>query len=127
MRDSSLDSDGGQRPSSKRQTYPPIPLGPSRYFSDGKRLIDYVLSYNVDDFDDEADADSDEEVGLTLISDMHDALQDPPSTSRSQSIPRRSEKRRVFEANLQKLGLELEYAAARVRARSYWFPYHSSF
>ncbi|KAH7729860.1 Anoctamin/TMEM 16 [Aphelenchoides avenae] len=99
MRDSSLDSDGGQRPSSKRQTYPPIPLGPSRYFSDGKRLIDYVLSYNVDDFDDEADADSDEE--------------DPPSTSRSQSIPRRSEKRRVFEANLQKLGLELEYAAAR--------------
>uniref|UniRef100_A0A914DX58 Anoctamin n=1 Tax=Acrobeloides nanus TaxID=290746 RepID=A0A914DX58_9BILA len=75
----------------------------SQYFSDGKRLIDYVLVYgesNTDDDDEDIEFDN-----------------EPKNKSGSVTLLRfgikKASRREIFESNLQKLGLELEYASAK--------------
>ncbi|KAI1726715.1 calcium-activated chloride channel domain-containing protein [Ditylenchus destructor] len=67
------------------------------YFSDGTRRVDFVLAYDLaEDSTRNNSVDEDEE----------------PSSGASKSSPERhSDKRRIFETNLQLLGLEVEYAS----------------
>lgn len=69
----------------------------SSYFTDGKRLIDFVLAYEPKN-DSVENADD----GDTIV----------PSSGKARNAQTHWDKRRIFEANLQKLGLELEYATA---------------
>nr|CAD2192904.1 unnamed protein product [Meloidogyne enterolobii] len=60
----------------------------SSYFSDGKRLIDFVLAYEVkamDEYESKEESSGDEQM----------------------------EKRQIFESNMQALGLELEYVTSK--------------
>jgi hypothetical protein len=71
--------------------------------SDGKRLIDFVLAYEPKNEKEEKPGEDEEE----MVSNKNAATNSSPNQSHS-------DKRRIFEANLHKLGLELEYANATV-------------
>ncbi|KAK0395415.1 hypothetical protein QR680_001269 [Steinernema hermaphroditum] len=71
------------------------------YFADGVRHIDYVLAYEEDE---EEDPERDPEIA---------AKQEPEGPHDAQTWgEKKAEKRKVFEDNLRKLGLELEYTEA---------------
>ncbi|KAI6228301.1 Anoctamin [Aphelenchoides besseyi] len=72
------------------------------FFSDGVRLIDYVLAYDMDLLDDdEEDEQSDDE------------QKDVSTSYRSTAQLSAAEKRRVYENNLKIQGLELEWFYAK--------------
>lgn len=81
-----------------------VEIPPSQYFSDGKRLVDYVLAYEEDEDDDEGSEDDSQPTSSVTTSNDKGA----------KKAAKKFNKRYIFESNLQKLGLELEYAAAKV-------------
>uniref|UniRef100_A0A915EBB7 Anoctamin dimerisation domain-containing protein n=1 Tax=Ditylenchus dipsaci TaxID=166011 RepID=A0A915EBB7_9BILA len=86
--------------SAARKSATPKPLMHSRassYFSDGMRRIDFVLAY---DPSEKENKDVDEEATTS-------------GSSGRNSPQRHTDKRKIFETNLQLLGLELEHAAVR--------------
>uniref|UniRef100_A0A914HN77 Anoctamin n=1 Tax=Globodera rostochiensis TaxID=31243 RepID=A0A914HN77_GLORO len=75
---------------------------PSSYFSDGKRLIDFVLVYEEKELNNSEDKE-----------DSNEDVEDANSHSSPQRSPHlHSQKRRMYEESLLGLGLELEYANA---------------
>ncbi|CAD5217865.1 unnamed protein product [Bursaphelenchus xylophilus] len=78
------------------------PMG--RYFSDERRLIDYVLAYDLDNSDEESVSEDRIEFEPFSL---------PSSTPATQNHQTKLEKRRIFEHNLKLLGLELEYTFAK--------------
>uniref|UniRef100_A0A183C1D0 Anoctamin n=1 Tax=Globodera pallida TaxID=36090 RepID=A0A183C1D0_GLOPA len=75
---------------------------PPSYFSDGKRLIDFVLVYEEKELNNSEDKE-----------DSNEDVEDTNSHSSPQRLPHlHSQKRRMYEESLLGLGLELEYANA---------------
>uniref|UniRef100_A0A8R1XKT9 Anoctamin n=1 Tax=Onchocerca volvulus TaxID=6282 RepID=A0A8R1XKT9_ONCVO len=83
------------------------------YFKDGKRKIDYVLTYECNDIDDEKESSSVNDVGNS-----------PHPRSREE---RKVIKRLQYEANLRQLGLELEHVEGKHCKRTHFVLVHAPF
>uniref|UniRef100_A0A914BUI7 Anoctamin dimerisation domain-containing protein n=1 Tax=Acrobeloides nanus TaxID=290746 RepID=A0A914BUI7_9BILA len=115
----------------------------SQYFKDGKRLVDYVLAYEEGEDDDEgSDYDDDESSSSqsTAMASSHkpsmsfaeagilsDVLNKAQTTHTKKTKKfKKIDKRAIFEGNLRRLGLELEYASAR-HSRTKFILIHAPF
>ncbi|VDO26184.1 unnamed protein product [Onchocerca flexuosa] len=83
------------------------------YFKDGKRKIDYVLTYECNEIDDEKESSSVNDVGNS-----------PHTRSREE---RKVMKRLQYEANLRQLGLELEHVEGKYCKRTHFVLVHAPF
>uniref|UniRef100_A0AC34GSS8 Anoctamin n=1 Tax=Panagrolaimus sp. ES5 TaxID=591445 RepID=A0AC34GSS8_9BILA len=81
---------------------------PSLFFSDGKRQIDYILAYDDNGVDEDED-DDDSVMGDHPNNDEEKALDDLDGIPMRKNHWRKATRRRIFEENLEKLGLQLEW------------------
>ncbi|KAK6102968.1 Calcium-activated chloride channel family protein [Brugia pahangi] len=83
------------------------------YFKDGKRKIDYVLTYECSEMDGEEESSS--------INDVEDSAH---ARSREE---KKVNKRLQYEANLRELGLELEHVEGKYCKRTHFVLVHAPF
>ncbi|VDM96708.1 unnamed protein product [Thelazia callipaeda] len=83
------------------------------YFKDGKRKIDYILTYDYDEMDGEDDSSS-----------VHES--DSPRTVRTKQ-EKRASKRLQYEINLRQLGLELEHVDGKHCKKTRFVLVHAPF
>uniref|UniRef100_A0AC34RTB4 Anoctamin n=1 Tax=Panagrolaimus sp. JU765 TaxID=591449 RepID=A0AC34RTB4_9BILA len=98
-----------KRPISRGKLFTPFAnCVPSLYFEDGVRQIDYVLAYEDNDDEDDEDKDSINGEDPSSVNHPENAAVPDSARSKKKASERKSEKRRIYEENLEKLGLELE-------------------
>ncbi|VDM08864.1 unnamed protein product [Wuchereria bancrofti] len=85
----------------------------STYFKDGKRKIDYVLTYECSEMDEEEEESN-------SINDLEDSA---CARSREEKV----NKRLQYEANLRELGLELEHVEGKYCKRTHFVLVHAPF
>uniref|UniRef100_A0A0R3RSP6 Anoctamin n=1 Tax=Elaeophora elaphi TaxID=1147741 RepID=A0A0R3RSP6_9BILA len=83
------------------------------YFKDGKRKIDYVLTYECNEVDDEEE-----------FSSVNDIENNAHARSREE---KKVNKRLQYEANLRQLGLELEHIEGKYCKRTHFVLVHAPF
>jgi hypothetical protein len=76
----------------------------SAYFSDGRRIVDFVLAYEPFEHNGCENGSSEDAPVPMRINDCEDT-----AITGRRSLQQKMLRRRVFESNLVKMGLELEY------------------